>query len=67
MRCVLGATGAVCSRSALASGALGMTVFSAVEVFGARAFNCLGKYLLYIGNITNGNLTNTTQVAELLS
>ena len=65
--CVLGTIEAVSSESALASNALGMLVLGLAGTFGARAFNRLGKYLLHVGNITNGSITNLTGIAELLN
>ena len=38
-----------------------------VGSFGARAFNRLGKYTMYMGNVTSGNVTNITQIGELMS
>jgi hypothetical protein len=38
-----------------------------VGSFGARAFNRLGKYTMHMGNVTSGNVTNITQIGELMS
>ena len=50
-----------------------MTINAACELgddvgsFGARAFNRLRKYTLNMGNVTSGNLTNITEIGELMS
>ncbi len=64
--CVFGAAGTVASGTALAGGTFGIPVVGAVGALGARAFNRLGKYSLHVGNITNGNITNATEIANLL-
>jgi hypothetical protein len=33
----------------------------------ARSFNRLGKYALEMGNVTNGTLTNVTEIVDLMS
>ena len=63
--CVLGAAGAVSSGTALATSSLGLPVAGVVGSFGARGFNKLGKYALHLGNVTSGNVTNVTEIAEL--
>ena len=64
---VLGAAGAVSSGVALGTTALGLPVVGVVGSLGARSFNRLGKYSLHMGNVTSGNITNITEIAELMS
>lgn len=65
--CVCGLIGAGSSGVALLSPVTGIPVLGWVGTFGARGFNRLGKYSLYMGNVTNGNITNTTEIADLMS
>lgn len=64
--CICGTIGAASSGTAIASGFFGIPVAGAVGTLGARAFNRLGKYSLTLGNFTNGNFTNCTEIAELI-
>lgn len=64
---VCGVLGAATSGSAFISEAAGIPALGFAGSFGARAFNRLGKYTLYMGNITNGNITNSTEIADLMS
>ena len=64
--CVCGAVGAASSGTALATGFLGIPVASTIGTLGARGFNRLGKYALRLGNFTNGNFTNITELAEIM-
>ena len=65
--CVCGLIGAGSSGVALLSPVTGIPVLGWVGTFGARGFNRLGKYSLYMGNVTNGNITNATEIADLMS
>ena len=65
--CVCGLIGAGSSGVALLSPVTGIPVLGWVGTFGARGFNRLGKYSLYMGNVTNGNITNATEIANLMS
>lgn len=65
--CVCGLIGAGSSGIALLSPVTGIPVLGWVGTFGARGFNRLGKYSLYMGNVTNGNITNATEIANLMS
>lgn len=64
--CACGIAGAVSSGTALATSTLGIPTTSFLGNFGARAFNRLGKYTLHLGNITSGNITNVTEIANLV-
>jgi hypothetical protein len=65
--CVCGLIGAGSSGIAILSPVTGIPVLGWVGTFGARGFNRLGKYSLYMGNVTNGNITNATEIANLMS
>ena len=65
--CVCGLIGAGSSGVALLSPVTGIPVLGWVGTFGARGFNRLGKYSLYMGNVTNGNITNATEIGDLMS
>ena len=62
-----GAVGAGSSATALVTSFAGIPVAGWLGSFGARAFNRLGKYTLYMGNVTSGNMTNATEIADLMS
>ena len=64
--CFCGVMGAASSGTALIGGYFGIPATGAVGAFGARAFNRLGKYSLHVGNVTNGNFTNSSQILDLL-
>ncbi len=65
--CACGVMGAVTARTALATSFTGIPVAGWLGSFGARSFNRLGKYRLKMGNATNGNITNATDIAELMN
>jgi hypothetical protein len=65
--CLCGAIGAVSSGTALLTSFAGIPAAGWVGSFGARGFNRLGKYTLHMGNVTNGNITNATDISELMS
>ena len=65
--CVCGVLGAASSGTALVTSFVGIPVGGWVGSFGARAFNRLGKYTLHMGNVTSGNVTNITEIGELMS
>jgi hypothetical protein len=65
--CVCGLVGATSSAIALATSFAGIPIGGWVGTFGARGFNRLGKYTLHMGNVTNGNITNVTAIADLMS
>ena len=65
--CVCGAMGAASSGTALVTSFVGIPSAAWVGAFGARSFNRLGKYTLHMGNVTNGNITNATAIADLMS
>jgi hypothetical protein len=65
--CACGLMGAASSGTALATSCVGILLTGWVGSFGARGFNRLGKYSLHMGNITNGNLTNATDISDLMS
>ena len=70
--CVCGVLGAASSGTALAISFAGVP-FAGVPIaawvgsFGARAFNRLGKYTLHMGDVTSGNVTNITEIGDLMS
>ena len=59
--------GAVSSSTALVTSFAGIPMAGWLGAFGARGFNRLGKYTLHMGNVTSGNITNVTEIAELMS
>jgi len=63
---VCGVAGATSAGVALTSSVFGMPTTAVVGAFGARSFNRLGRYTLHIGNLTNGNLINVTNVGEFM-
>lgn len=65
--CVFGVIGAASSGTALVTSCVGIPVAGWIGSFGARGFNRVGKYALHMGNVTNGNITNATEIAELMS
>lgn len=65
--CLCGAAGATTSGIALASSATGIPVGAWLGSFGARAFNRAGRYTLQMGNVTNGNVTNSSEIAQLMN
>ena len=65
--CLCGAIGAAASGTALLTSFAGIPAAGWVGSFGARGFNRLGKYTLHMGNVTNGNITNATDIGELMS
>lgn len=64
---VCGVLGAASSGTALVTSFAGIPMTAWVGSFGARAFNRAGKYSLHMGNVTSGNITNITQISELMS
>lgn len=62
-----GVMGAGASSTALVTSFAGIPVAGWLGSLGARGLNRLGKYTLYMGNVTNGNITNATDIAELMS
>ena len=65
--CLCGLMGTASSGTALVTSFTGIPVAAWLGSFGARAFNRLGKYTLHMGNVTNGNITNATHIAELMT
>ena len=65
--CICGVLGAASSGTALVTSFAGIPVGGWVGSFGARGFNRLGKYTLHMGNVTSGNVTNITEIGELMS
>lgn len=65
--CLFGVMGAASSGTALVTSFTGLPVAGCLGAFGARGFNRLGKYTLYMGNVTNGEITNSTAISELMS
>jgi hypothetical protein len=65
--CICGVLGATSSGTALVTSFAGIPVAGWVGSFGARAFNRLGKYSYFMGNITSGNIKNMTEIPELMS
>lgn len=65
--CVFGVIGAAGSGTALATSVAGIPIAGWLGSFGARAFNRAGKYTLHMGNVTSGNITNATDIAEFMS
>lgn len=64
--CLCGVVGAASSGTALVTSFVGIPMAGWLGSFGARGFNRLGKYALHMGNMTNGNLTNAIEIAELI-
>lgn len=65
--CVCGTVGAFSSGTAIASSFFGIPEAGIIGNLGARAFNRLGKYALTLGNFTNGNFTNATEISNLIN
>ena len=65
--CMCGLMGAASSGTALVTSFAGIPITGWLGSFGARGFNRLGKYTLHMGNVTSGNITNATDIAELMS
>jgi hypothetical protein len=64
--CACGIMGATESGAALATSFAGIPLAGWIGSFGAKGLNNLGKYRLHMGNVTNGNVTNVTHIAELM-
>ena len=62
-----GLVGATSSGVALVTSFAGIPMTGWLGSFGARGFNRLGKYALHMGNVTSGNITNATEIADLMS
>ena len=65
--CLYGVMGVASSGTALATSVAGIPVTGWLGSLGARGFNRLGKYTLHMGNVTSGNITNATDIAEFMS
>ena len=65
--CLCGMMGAASLGTALVTSFAGIPAAGWLGSFGARGFNRLGKYTLHMGNVTNGNITNATDIAELMT
>lgn len=65
--CLCGVMGAVSSGIALGTSFAGVPVTGWLGSLGARGFNRLGRYTLHMGNVTSGNITNTTIISDLMS
>ena len=65
--CVCGTIGATASGTALVSNYLGVPALGFLGSVGARTFNTLGKYTLHMGNVTNGQITNVTEITNLMN
>lgn len=65
--CMCGVMGAASSGTALVTSFAGIPMAGWLGAFGARGLNRLGKYTLHMGNVTSGNITNVTEIAELMS
>lgn len=65
--CLCGAIGALSSGTALVTSFAGIPVAGWFGAFTARGFNRLGKYTLHMGNVTSGNITNATDIADLMN
>ena len=65
--CACGLVGATSSGAALVTSFAGIPMTGWLGSFGARGFNRLGKYALHMGNVTSGNITNATEIADLMS
>jgi hypothetical protein len=64
--CACGILGASASGVALVTRFAGIPLAGWIGSFGARSLNGLGKYTLHMGNVTSGNITNITEIAELM-
>ena len=65
--CLCGLIGAASSGTALVTSFAGIPVGGLLGSFSARGFNRAGKYALHMGNVTSGNITNATDISELMS
>ena len=65
--CMCGIMGGISSGTSLLTSFTGIPIAGWLGSFGARGFNRLDKYTLHMGNVTNGNITNATEIAELMS
>lgn len=65
--CLCGVIGATASGASLATSVSSIPVAGWLGFFGARAFNRAGKYILHMGNVTSDNITNVTDISELMS
>jgi hypothetical protein len=65
--CLCGLIGAASSGTALVTSFAGIPVGGLLGSFSARGFNRVGKYALRMGNVTSGNITNATDISELMS
>ena len=63
---MFGVMGAASSATAMATSYSGVPAAALVGAFGARGFNRVGKYAYHMGNVTSGNITNSTAIAEIL-
>ena len=63
---ICGGTATLCSGSALLNNYFGIPGLGVASCFAARGFNRLGKYSLKIGNFTNGNFTNVTDLTDFM-
>lgn len=59
--------GTVWSGTALLTSFPSITLAKWFGSLSARRFNRLGKYLLDMDNLTNGKITNPTEIASLIS
>ncbi|MDY6899025.1 MAG: hypothetical protein SWZ49_13240 [Cyanobacteriota bacterium] len=64
--CLCGVVGATASSASLFTSFAGIPVAGWLGSFGARAFNRAGRYTLHMGNVTSGNITNATEIAEFM-
>jgi len=62
-----GTMGAAASGTALVTSYTGIPALGWVGGLRSKGLNRLGKYTLHLGNITNGNITNATEIADLMS
>ena len=62
-----GVVGAASSATAIVTSFASIPMAGWLGSFSARGFNRLGKYSLHMGNVTSGNITNATDIGELMS
>jgi len=65
--CVCGIVGATSSGIALGTSVLGIPAAGVLGTLTARGFNRAGKFAMHMGNVTSGNITDATQITELIS
>ena len=65
--CLCGTIGAASSGTAFVTSYMGLPQVGVAGAFGARVFNYLGKYTLHMGNVTSGQITNSAEIANLMS